>query len=178
MRALRQVCLSLDFVKQCGLETKFHGRNPNEASHYCGVCEVEVRHTSCGFPCKMFSFSVSVNALLDFFCSRCYTLEYFLEYLIFIPLSFPQVFDILFVKEQERRHVVHCIDCARRQAPRLEGFVVLEEYHLSDLCQVYDNFILHSVSITQRSRAILIRKWDSFRFTVLLIDVEIEKATI
>lgn len=61
MRALRQVCLSLDFVKQCGLETKFHGRNPNEASHYCGVCEVEVRHTSCGFPCKMFSFSVSVN---------------------------------------------------------------------------------------------------------------------
>lgn len=96
MRALRQVCLSLDFVKQCGLETKFHGRNPNEASHYCGVCEVEV-------------------------------------------------FDVLFVKEQERRHVVHCIDCARRQAPRLEGFVVLEEYHLSDLCQVYDNFILHSV---------------------------------
>lgn len=85
-------------------------------------------------------------------------MEYFLEYLIFIPVSFPQVFDILFVKEQERRHVVHCIDCARRQAPRLEGFVVLEEYHLSDLCQVYDNFILHSVSITQRSRAILIRK--------------------
>ena len=56
-----------------------------------------------------------------------------------------QVFNVLFVKEQERRHVVHCIDCARRQAPRLEGFVVLEEYHLNDLCQVYDNFVLHSV---------------------------------
>ncbi|XP_066953112.1 lysine-specific demethylase 6A isoform X3 [Macrobrachium rosenbergii] len=96
IRSLRQVCLSLDFVKLCGLETKFHGRTRNEASHYCGICEIEV-------------------------------------------------FNVLFVKEQERRHVVHCIDCARRQAPRLEGFVVLEEYHLNDLCQVYDNFVQHSV---------------------------------
>ncbi|XP_063850779.1 lysine-specific demethylase 6A-like isoform X3 [Scylla paramamosain] len=96
MRSFRQVCLSLDFVKQCGLQTKFHGRTRTDASHYCGICEIEV-------------------------------------------------FNVLFVKEQERRHVVHCIDCARRQAPRLEGFVVLEEYHLNDLCQVYDNFVLHSV---------------------------------
>lgn len=96
IRSLRQVCLSLDFVKQCGLETKFHGRTRNEAAHYCGICEIEV-------------------------------------------------FNVLFVKEQERRHVVHCIDCARRQAPRLESFVVLEEYHLNDLCQVYDNFVQHAV---------------------------------
>lgn len=96
MRSLRQVCLSLDFVKLCGLETKFHGRTRTDPSHYCGVCEIEV-------------------------------------------------FNVLFVKEQERRHVVHCVDCARRQAPRLEGFVVLEEYHLNDLCQVYDNFVLQSV---------------------------------
>ncbi|XP_076043469.1 utx histone demethylase [Oratosquilla oratoria] len=94
MRAIRQVGLSLEFVKSCGLETKFHGRAKNEASHYCGICEVEV-------------------------------------------------FNVLFVKEQDRRHVVHCVDCGRRQSPRLEGFVVLEEYHLKDLCQVYDNFVLH-----------------------------------
>lgn len=50
MRALRQVNLSLDFVKQCGLGTKFHGRNANEASHYCGVCEFEVScHKWCSF---------------------------------------------------------------------------------------------------------------------------------
>lgn len=43
MRSLRHVGIMLDFVKQCGLDTKFHGRTKNEASHYCGVCEVEVR---------------------------------------------------------------------------------------------------------------------------------------
>ena len=58
-----------------------------------------------------------------------------------------QVFDVLFVKAQtERLHIVYCVDCARKQAPRLEGFVVLEEYHLTDLCQVYDNFVIHPVS--------------------------------
>lgn len=97
MRSLRQVCLSLDFVKICGMEIKFHGHKPTEASHYCGVCELEV-------------------------------------------------FDVLFVREQERRHVVHCVDCARRQAPRLEGFVVLEEFHLHDLTHIYDSFILHSAN--------------------------------
>ena len=42
MRSLRQVCLSLDLVKMCGLETKFHGRSKHEAAHYCGICEFEV----------------------------------------------------------------------------------------------------------------------------------------
>ncbi|RXG68549.1 Lysine-specific demethylase 6A [Armadillidium vulgare] len=97
MRSLRSVMIMLDFVRQCGLEPRFHGRKKNEAAHYCGACEVEV-------------------------------------------------FNILFVKEHERRHVVHCIDCARKQSPRLDCFVVLEEYHLNDLCQVYDNFILHPIS--------------------------------
>ena len=43
MRSYRQVCLSLDFVKQCGVQTKFHGRTRTDASHYCGICEIEVR---------------------------------------------------------------------------------------------------------------------------------------
>lgn len=30
----------LDCVKSKGIEVKFHGRAKNEASHYCGVCEV------------------------------------------------------------------------------------------------------------------------------------------
>ena len=51
---------------------------------------------------------------------------------------------MLFIREQEKRHVVHCIDCARKQAPGLEGFVCLEEYKLSELKEVYDNFSLHS----------------------------------
>ena len=42
MRSLRQICLSLDFVRMCGLEPKFHGRSTHEASHYCVICEFEV----------------------------------------------------------------------------------------------------------------------------------------
>lgn len=59
-----------------------------------------------------------------------------------------EVFNILFIREQEKRHVVHCMDCARKQSPSLEGFVTLEEYKMSDLCQVYDHFQLHPVVST------------------------------
>lgn len=55
-----------------------------------------------------------------------------------------EVFNVLFIREQEKRHVVHCVDCARKQSPGLEGFVCLEEYKLSELVEVYDNFSLHT----------------------------------
>ncbi|XP_043190605.1 lysine-specific demethylase 6A-like, partial [Amphibalanus amphitrite] len=54
-----------------------------------------------------------------------------------------EVFNLLFIKEHEKRHVVHCVDCARRHAPRLAGFICLEEYKLQELQDVYDNFQLH-----------------------------------
>ncbi|XP_063220140.1 lysine-specific demethylase 6A [Bacillus rossius redtenbacheri] len=96
LHTLRQCCLILEFVKSKGVEVRFHGRGKNEASHYCGQCEIEV-------------------------------------------------FNILFIREQEKRHVVHCMDCARKQAPTLEGFVCLEEYRMSELNEVFDNFVLHPV---------------------------------
>lgn len=42
---------------------------------------------------------------------------------------------------------MHCLDCARKQAPGLEGFVCLEEYRMSELMDVFDNFNLHPVVI-------------------------------
>lgn len=51
----------------------------------------------------------------------------------------------MFIREQEKRHVVHCMDCARKQSTNLEGFVCLEEYSMDELMEVYDNFILHPV---------------------------------
>ncbi|KAI5711911.1 hypothetical protein M8J75_004200 [Diaphorina citri] len=96
LQTLRHCALILEFVKSKGVEVRFHGRGKNEASHYCGQCEVEV-------------------------------------------------FNILFIREQEKRHVVHCMDCARKQAPNLEGFVCLEEYRMNELIQVFDNFQLHQV---------------------------------
>lgn len=57
-----------------------------------------------------------------------------------------EVFNILFIREHEKKHVVHCVDCARKAKLNLEGFMCLEEYKLEELMQVYDNFILHKVS--------------------------------
>ena len=63
-----------------------------------------------------------------------------------------EVFDILFVTEQDKKHVVHCQNCACKISPALEGFVVLEQYHLDDLIEMYDKFQLHP-SIHQVKRA-------------------------
>lgn len=42
LRTMRQCCLILEFVKSKGVEVRFHGRGKNEASHYCGQCEVKI----------------------------------------------------------------------------------------------------------------------------------------
>ena len=52
------------------------------------------------------------------------------------------MFNILFVKEQDQKFVVHCQDCARKIHPKLDGFVVLNQYHLYDLINTYDSFQL------------------------------------
>ncbi|CAB3368703.1 Hypothetical predicted protein [Cloeon dipterum] len=93
-KTLRKCLIMIEYVKSQDIEIKFHGRGKNEASHYCGQCELEV-------------------------------------------------FNILLIREQEKRHVVHCIDCARKQSPNLDGFVCLEEYKIDELMDVYDSFVLH-----------------------------------
>ena len=57
-----------------------------------------------------------------------------------------EVFNCLFVKENEKKHVVHCLRCARAMDSQLKGFVLLEEYHLHDLLETYDNFQFYGVS--------------------------------
>lgn len=43
MQTLRHVIAILEFVKSKGIEVRFHGRGKNEASHYCGQCEVSTK---------------------------------------------------------------------------------------------------------------------------------------
>ncbi|XP_037828645.1 lysine-specific demethylase 6A isoform X1 [Lucilia sericata] len=105
LQTLKNVMHTLEYVKSKGVLVRFHGRGKNEASHYCGQCEVEV-------------------------------------------------FDVLFVREQEKRHVVHCMSCARKLAPNLQGIVCLEEYRLSELCQIYDAFTLHKTHALPQSSAL------------------------
>ncbi|KAL7384911.1 hypothetical protein ABVT39_011139 [Epinephelus coioides] len=58
-----------------------------------------------------------------------------------------EVFDLLFVTTESnsrKTYVVHCQDCARRASANLDNFVVLEQYKIEDLMQVYDQFTLAS----------------------------------
>lgn len=60
-----------------------------------------------------------------------------------------EVFDLLFVTTESnsrKTYVVHCQDCARRGSANLDNFVVLEQYKIEDLMQVYDQFTLVSIS--------------------------------
>jgi len=57
-----------------------------------------------------------------------------------------EVFNVLLIKDSEKRHVVHCMRCAR--APNaggkdLKGIIALVEYPLKDLLEIYDNFTLN-----------------------------------
>ncbi|KAG5852746.1 hypothetical protein ANANG_G00065840 [Anguilla anguilla] len=56
-----------------------------------------------------------------------------------------EVFNLLFVTSESnsrKTYVVHCQGCARKASADLESFVVLEQYRLEDLMQVYDQFTL------------------------------------
>ncbi|KAF4027328.1 hypothetical protein G4228_018787, partial [Cervus hanglu yarkandensis] len=58
-----------------------------------------------------------------------------------------EVFDLLFVTDEsnsQKTYIVHCQDCARKASGNLDNFVVLEEYKMEDLMQVYDQFTLVS----------------------------------
>ncbi|NP_001245198.1 histone demethylase UTY isoform 24 [Homo sapiens] len=58
-----------------------------------------------------------------------------------------EVFNLLFVTNEsntQKTYIVHCHDCARKTSKSLENFVVLEQYKMEDLIQVYDQFTLVS----------------------------------
>jgi len=55
------------------------------------------------------------------------------------------VFNILLVLEQDKKHIVHCLNCARKVSPALDKFVILNQYRLDELIEVYDSFQLGSI---------------------------------
>lgn len=57
-----------------------------------------------------------------------------------------ELFGIFFVKEAPNgKHVVNCIDCVRAENKTLSGYVCLQEYNLSELVRIYDNFRMQTV---------------------------------
>ncbi|KAI1898552.1 hypothetical protein AGOR_G00073530 [Albula goreensis] len=56
-----------------------------------------------------------------------------------------EVFNLLFVTSENgsrKTYVVHCEDCARVRSPSLSAVVVLEQYRMEELMNIYDNFTL------------------------------------
>ncbi|XP_008425913.1 lysine-specific demethylase 6A-like isoform X3 [Poecilia reticulata] len=56
-----------------------------------------------------------------------------------------EVFNLLFVRREhlsKKQCLVHCQDCARKGSAALDDFMVLEQYRMEDLMQVYDQFTL------------------------------------
>jgi histone demethylase len=66
-----------------------------------------------------------------------------------------EVFDILFVTELDRKHVVRCLDCALQNDKQLENVVVLYQFTLDDLKSVYEQFQLYLLpTLNSTTRAI------------------------
>lgn len=58
-----------------------------------------------------------------------------------------EVFNLLLVTSESnsrKLYVVHCEDCARQRNPSLTNVVVLEQYRMEELMNIYDSFILVS----------------------------------
>ena len=84
MRSLQQSVLMKQFALKNDILVRFHSHGPNEPVNYCLVCAEEV---SC-WPARLCSTFSSHQFLF-------------------------QVFNIFFVKEHEKKQVVHCLRCAR-----------------------------------------------------------------
>ncbi|XP_059830938.1 lysine-specific demethylase 6B-like isoform X3 [Hypanus sabinus] len=64
-----------------------------------------------------------------------------------------EVFNLLFVTSgsgSRKSYIVHCEDCARQRSPLLLNVVILEQYKMDDLVQVYDHFTLAPQSASSR----------------------------
>ena len=65
--------------------------------------------------------------------------------MLLIYLLQVEVFNLLFVTQQDRKNIVHCGDCALKMSQNLQGFVVLNQYRMDELMDIYDGFTLAQV---------------------------------
>ncbi|XP_076843574.1 lysine-specific demethylase 6B-like isoform X1 [Brachyhypopomus gauderio] len=89
---------------------------------------------------KMISYQSRVKDEPAYYCNECDV----------------EVFNLLFVTSEngsKKMYVVHCEDCARERNPNFSNIVVLEQYRVEDLMNIYDSFSLTAVTRPQRAAA-------------------------
>lgn len=58
-----------------------------------------------------------------------------------------EVFNTILIRENEKKHGVHCLRCALKATPDLKGWICLEEYSLEELMSIYENFTLQTTTV-------------------------------
>lgn len=77
------------------------------------------------------------------------------------------MFDLLFVTSEtgsRKTYVVHCEDCSRKRSANLSNVVVLEQYRIEELMNVYDSFSLVSASTHPVVNRVSTSNWKSLTF--------------
>ena len=117
MQSLKQSQLAINYIENCGCELKYQARQPDEPAHYCYDCECEV-------------FNV-----------------------LFVSEQPQEAAAAAVGKQQQKntnasqaaagvQHVVHCQACARKRNHLLDSFVMLNQFHMEELKQTYNQFQL------------------------------------
>lgn len=60
LQTIKHVMTQLEYVKSKGVEVRFHGRGKNEASHYCGQCEVRIGICFFGY-CTLLKMPIGID---------------------------------------------------------------------------------------------------------------------
>lgn len=56
-----------------------------------------------------------------------------------------ETFCLMFLKRKDEQFLVFCQNCALKMSGKLDNFIVLMQYKLSELIDLYDNFIMYQV---------------------------------
>jgi hypothetical protein len=117
MQSLKQCQLAINYIENWGCELKLQTRQGDEPAHYCYDCDCEV------FNILFISEQPKLLTKQQQQANKS-------------KLTDPHT------RTMTTQHVVHCQSCARKRSHLLDNFVMLNQYSMDELKNVYDQFQL------------------------------------
>ena len=130
MHSLKQCQLAINYVENCGCELKYQTRQTDEPAHYCYDCDCEVFNI----------LFVSEQPVKSTETGKMRSGEK-------PGQQQQQQQQQQSSSQQQTQHVVHCQSCARKRNHLLDNFVILHQYGMDELKQVYNQFQLYVPSL-------------------------------